>query len=252
MTRHLPNFTSYGRSIKLIPTTSTTHPVNNENPRFIFRRSDAVKILFTKEDRQTQNRLSLLFRLLPAILPFANVQEVYFVKHEIPSQSFDENGCDYFLFPTPGKTDHITIDIHYSLETHNGIHTEEVDLLDFKEYNDLPILYPIFQLPYQSDTKVTCTGFYVYVEVIYIDSSHDPEIFAPYVYSAQVTSSYGSHTTSPATKITSAIIEVKKDKSLQFHMNRLNIEQDTSVKARPKIHPKILNFSIPSVTLTIT
>ena len=26
------------------------------------------------------------------------------------SQVFDETGCDYFLFPTPGKKDHITID----------------------------------------------------------------------------------------------------------------------------------------------
>ena len=25
-------------------------------------------------------------------------------------QSFDETGCDYFLFPTPGNKDHITID----------------------------------------------------------------------------------------------------------------------------------------------
>ena len=27
-----------------------------------------------------------------------------------PSQSFDETGCDYFVFPTPGKKDYITID----------------------------------------------------------------------------------------------------------------------------------------------
>ena len=27
-----------------------------------------------------------------------------------PSQSFDETGCDYFLFPMPGKKDHFTID----------------------------------------------------------------------------------------------------------------------------------------------
>ena len=27
-----------------------------------------------------------------------------------PSQTFDETGCDYFLFHTPGKKDHITID----------------------------------------------------------------------------------------------------------------------------------------------
>ena len=26
------------------------------------------------------------------------------------SQSFDVTGCDYFLFPTPGKKDYITID----------------------------------------------------------------------------------------------------------------------------------------------
>ena len=100
-----------------------------------------------------------------------------------PSQTFDETGCDYFLFHTPGKKDHITIDIHYSLEHHNGIHTKEVDLLDLKEFNDLPSWYPFFYLPYQIDLKVTCTGFYVYVEIIYIDSSPDPEIFPHYVYS---------------------------------------------------------------------
>ena len=98
-----------------------------------------------------------------------------------PSWSFDETGCDYSLFPTPGKKDHITIDIHYSLEHHNGIHTEEVDLLDFREDNDLPSWYPIFQLPYQIDVKVTCSGVHVYVNIIYIDLSPDPDIFA-YVY----------------------------------------------------------------------
>ena len=100
-----------------------------------------------------------------------------------PSQTFDETGCDFFLFPTPEKKDHITIDIHYSLEHHNEIHTEEVDLLDLKEFNDLPSWYPFFHLSYQIDAKATCTGFYVYVEIIYIDSSPNPEIFSPYVYS---------------------------------------------------------------------
>ena len=101
----------------------------------------------------------------------------------LPSRSFDETECDYFLFPTPGKKDHITIDIHYSLEHHNGIHTDEVDLLDFKEDNDLPSWYPIFELPYQIDVKVTYTGVHVYVEIkSFIDSSHDPDIFAPYIY----------------------------------------------------------------------
>ena len=99
-----------------------------------------------------------------------------------PSQTFDETGCDYFLFHTPGKKDHITIDIHNLLEHHNRIHTEEVDLLELKEANNLPSWYRLFQLPYQVDVKVTCTGFHLYVDIIYIDSSPDPVIFAPYVY----------------------------------------------------------------------
>ena len=99
-----------------------------------------------------------------------------------PSQTFDETSCDYFIFHTDGKKDHITVDIHYLLEHHNRIHAEEVDLIKLKEANDLPSWYPLFQLPYQIDMKVTCTGFHVYVEIIYIDSSPDLDIFAPYDY----------------------------------------------------------------------
>ena len=99
-----------------------------------------------------------------------------------PSQTFDETGCDYSLFHTPGKKDHITVDIHYSLEHHNGIHTEAIYLLKVKQSNDLPSWYPLFQFSYQIDVKVTCTEVHVYVEIIYIDLSPDPDIFAPYVY----------------------------------------------------------------------
>ena len=99
-----------------------------------------------------------------------------------PSQTFDDTGCDYFLFHMSGKKDHITVVICYSLEHHNGIHTEEVDLLDVKESNDLPSWYSFFQFPYQIDVKVACTGVHIYVEIIYINLSPDPDIFAPYVY----------------------------------------------------------------------
>ena len=91
--------------------------------------------------------------------------------------------CDYFLFLMPGKKDHITVDIHHLLEHHNGIHKEEVNLLELKEANDLTSWYPLFQLLYQIDMKVTCTGFHVYINIIYIDSSPDPDIFTPYIYS---------------------------------------------------------------------
>ena len=100
-----------------------------------------------------------------------------------PSQTFDKTSCDYSLFHMPGKKDHITVDIRYSLEHHNRIHTEEINLLKVKESNNLPSWYPLFQLPYQIDIQVTGTGVHVYVEIIYIDSSPDPDIFSPYVYS---------------------------------------------------------------------
>ena len=131
-----------------------------------------------------------------------------------PSESFDETGCDYLVFPTPGKKEHVTVDIYYSLEDRKGIHTEEINLLAFKEWHDLPSWYPVFQLPYQIDAKVTCTGFYVYIEIIYIDLSKDPDILRPTPTTTQVTSSYAIYTTVLATQITSAIIEIKNDKSL--------------------------------------
>ena len=119
----------------------------------------------------------------PAILPSTNVREEHLVNHKLPFTTVDETGCDYYLFNMPGKKDHITVDIHYSLEHHNGIHTEEVNLLKLKEANYLPSWYPLFQLPYQINVKATFTGFQVYIDIIYIDSSPDPHIFALYVYS---------------------------------------------------------------------
>ena len=65
-----------------------------------------------------------------------------------------------------------------------------------------------------------------------------------------MTKQYGAYTTSPSTKTTSTIIEVRIDKSLQFQVNWLNSSRDTSIKARPKNSSKTLNF-IPSITLTL-
>ena len=49
------------------------------------------------------------------------------------------------------------------------------------------------------------------------------ESFRPMFTPSQVMNQYGAYTASPAKKTTSAIIEVKIDKSLQFQVNRLNI-----------------------------
>ena len=176
---------SYAQSIKLISTTPTTHRVNNETPDFYPEGATLSKFIY--EGRPTPTKPT--FVALPYLTSHSTFHKC---SRGTPCQpqaslhrhlTFDETGCDYFLFHMPGKKDHITVDIHYSLEHHNGIHTEEVNLLELQESNDLPSWYPLFQHPYQIDIKVTCTGFYVYVDIIYIDSSPDPDIFAPYIYS---------------------------------------------------------------------
>ena len=47
--------------------------------------------------------------------------------------------------------------------------------------------------------------------------------FRPTFTPSQVTKQYGDYTASPPTKTTSALIEVKSDKNLQFQVNWLNI-----------------------------
>ena len=186
------DFTSYAQSIKLISTTSTTHPVNNETPDLY--PEGAMLSKFISKGRPTTTKQT--FVALPSLTSHSTFYEslrgtpcqpqasphrhltkpVVIISYSI---RLERRIILLSTFITPGKKDHITVDIHYSLEHHNGIHTEEVDLLELKEFKDLPSWYPLFQLPYQIDVKVTCTGFYIYVEIIYIDSSPDPEIFAP-------------------------------------------------------------------------
>ena len=140
-----------------------------------------------------------------------------------PSEAFDETGCDYLVFPTPGKKEHVTVDIYYSLENRKGIHTEEINLLDFKEWHDLPSWYPIFQLPYQIDAKVTCTGFTSTSKSSTLICRQIPTSLRPTFTTTQVTSSYDTYTTALATQTTSATFEIKNDKSLHLQVNRLNI-----------------------------
>ena len=55
-----------------------------------------------------------------------------------------------------------------------------------------------------------------------------PTFLRPTFTTNQVTSSYDTYTTALATQTTSAIIEIKTDKSLQFQVNWLNIARVTS------------------------
>ena len=172
----------YAQSYKLILTTSTTHPVNNETTNLYTE--GATLSNFIHEGRPITTKLTLVD--LPSSIDHSTFRKC-------------SNGtlCLPPTFHHRPLTRPVVI-ISYSLRLgrHNtryrrhllfvgrpkGIHTEEINLFDFKEWHDLPSWYPIFQLPYQIDAKVTCTGFYVYIEMIYIDSSPDPDIFAPFPY----------------------------------------------------------------------
>ena len=74
--------------------------------------------------------------------------------------------CDYSIFHTPGNKDHLTINILFQLHYLNGIHTEEVDLLEFKRNNDLPSWYPVFQIQYSIKLKVSYTEITTLVQLI--------------------------------------------------------------------------------------
>ena len=56
-----------------------------------------------------------------------------------------------------------------------------------------------------------------------------PTSLRPSLTTNQVTSSYDTYTTTLTTQTTSAIIEIKTDKSLQFQINWLNIARVTNI-----------------------
>ena len=129
---------SYNQSIKLIFTRGTTHAVNNETLDLYYEGATLSK--FIHEGRLTTTKPT--FVALPSLTSHSTFYEcsrgIFCQPQDSHHRPLTRNGCDYFLFPTPGKKYHITIDIHYSLEYHNGIHTKEVDLLNLKAYNNLP------------------------------------------------------------------------------------------------------------------
>ena len=69
------------------------------------------------------------------------------------------------------------------------------------------------------------------------------KIYHPTFTLSQVMKQYDAYMASPAKKTTSAILDVKLNKSLQFKVNLLNIAGDTSIKERPKNSSQNLNFS---------
>ena len=126
-----------------------------------------------------------------------------------PSQSFDETGNDYLVFPTPGKKEHVTYSTSKSGTT--------------------------FQVGIQSSNSLikSTQKLLVRVSTSTLKSStlirrQIPTFLHPSLTTNQETSSYETYTTTLTTQTTSAIIEIKTDKSLQFQANWLNIARVTN------------------------
>ena len=219
-------FLCYAQPYKLILTTSTTHPVNNETPN-LYSKGATLSILI-HEGRLTTTKLTLvdlpssIFHrpfYLPRMFERYTLSCTYF-----PSESFDETGCDYLVFPTPGKKEHVTVDIYYLLEDQKGIHTEEIYFYLTSRSGTT------FQAGIQSSNSLikSMQKLLVPASTSTLKSStlirrQIPTFLRPTFTTTQVTSSYDTYTTALATQTTSATFEITNDKSLHLQVNRLNI-----------------------------
>ena len=126
-----------------------------------------------------------------------------------------------------GRKKHITVDIYYSLEDRKGIHTKEINLLDFKEWHDLPNWYPIFHSLIKLTQKLLVRASTSTSKSSTLIRRQIPTFLRHSLTTNQVTSSYETYTMTLTTQTSSAIIEIKTDKSLQFQANWLNIARVT-------------------------
>ena len=131
-----------------------------------------------------------------------------------PSQSFDETGCDYLVFPTPGKKEHV-------------LSTSTIRWKTERESTPKRLIYSTsrsgmtFQVGIQSSNSLikSTQKLLVPASTSTLKSStlirqKIPTFLRPTPTTTQVTSSYDTYTTALATQTTSAIIEIKNDKSL--------------------------------------
>ena len=181
-------FSRYAKSIKLIFTPSTPHPVNNKKLDLYTEKTTLSKLI--NEGRPTATKPT--FVALPSLTSLSTFYE-----------------CSRGMLCQPQDSPHSPL-------TRLGV------IISYSLCLERKITLPLIQ-----------------------------ESFRPTFTPRQVTKQYGAYTATPAKKTTSAIMEVKIDKSLQFQVNRLNTSRDTSIEAQPKNSSQNLNFCIPSVTLTL-
>ena len=214
-------FPRYAQSYKLIPTISTTHLVNNETPNLY---AEGVTLSnFIHEGRPTTTKLTFV---------------------SLPSFTTHSTFCECskgILYPV--HTSHHSpltrpvVIISYSLRLERKITLPSTSTIRWKTKRESTLKKLIYstsrsgttfqvgirssnslikltqRLPAPASTSSSKSSTLTRRQI--------PTFSRPTFTTNQVTSSFGSYTKALVTKITSVIIKVKIDKSLQSHVNRL-------------------------------
>ena len=77
---------------------------------------------------------------------------------------------NFTFFHLSGKQEQLRINIYCKISSVNGIHTEEVDLLEFEKLNILPSWYPIFGIPYTIQANIDYTPHTAVINLLSLTS----------------------------------------------------------------------------------
>ena len=216
-------FLCYAQSYKLIPTTSMTHRVNNETSNLYSE--GATLSNFIHEGRPTTTKLTLVD--LPSSIDHSTFREC--LKGIL---------CLPLTFHHSPLTRPVVI-ISYSLRLGRKNTLPSTSTIRWKtERESTPkrlIYLKTFQVGIQSSNSLIklTQKLLVRSSTSTLKSStlirrQIPTFLRPSLTTNQVTSSYETYTRTLTTQTTSAIIEIKTDKSLQFQDNWLNIARVTN------------------------
>ena len=177
------DFTSYARPIKLIPTTSTTPLVKNETPDLYSEGVTMSKLIYEGIPTTTNPT----FIALPYLTSYSTFHECSRGTPCQPQASLHRHLTKpvVIILYSIHVERKITILSTFITRWNTTTESTQKKSICLKSRNPMTFQVGIqlFQLPYQIDIKVTCTGVHVYIEIIYINSSPDPDIFVSYIYS---------------------------------------------------------------------
>ena len=224
------DFLRYAQSYKLILTTSTTQSVNNEIPNLYSE--EATLSIFIHEGRPTNKKLTLVD--LPSSIDHSTFRE-----------------CSKGILYLPPTFHHSPLTrpvviISYSLRLGRKNTLPLTSTIRWKTKRESTPKRLIdstsksgttFQVGIQSSNSLIKLSQKLLVRASTSTSTSKsstlircqiPTFLRPLLTTNQVMSSYETYTMTLTTQITSAIIEIKTDKSLQFQFNWLNIARVTS------------------------